>query len=172
MYVSSKLQIFKSCANISTYLSNIHSPMTQKEIRWETDFTWASWFVKLTHSEHLMFPLPVKKLKNKNALWADCFLNPRKFCLGLSELLPPFHPPTGFFSSVPTSSHLTSILPCLSLSSTVLPMWLDCWNWNWNSPACPGPFQASSYSSLLQWASWWVWLTNISAGLAIKLYFN
>lgn len=44
-YVYPKLQISKSHVNTSIYLCNINSLMTQKEIRWEADFTWASWFV-------------------------------------------------------------------------------------------------------------------------------
>lgn len=47
-------------ANSSIYLCSFSPPMTQKEIRWEADFMWACWLVKLTHSEHLMFFLSVK----------------------------------------------------------------------------------------------------------------
>ena len=49
----------------AAYLCSISSPVTQKEIRGEAYFMCASCFVKLTHSEHLMFPLSVKKLKIK-----------------------------------------------------------------------------------------------------------
>lgn len=44
-YVYPKLHISKSHVNTSIYLCNINSLMTQKEIRWEADLTWASWFV-------------------------------------------------------------------------------------------------------------------------------
>lgn len=87
VYISPKLQISKPHVNTSAYLCSISSPVTQKEIRGEPYFMCASCFVKLTHSEHLMFPLSVKKLKIKILCEQTDFLNQQNFLWAYQNFL-------------------------------------------------------------------------------------
>ena len=116
VYISPKLQISKPHVNTPVYLCSISSPVTQKEIRGEAHFMWASCFVKLTHSEHLMFPLSVKKLKIK-ILCGQIVFQTNKIFHGLIRTFSPLRPTTAFIPlSAPISSHLNSPPPPTGLT--------------------------------------------------------